>query len=269
MTQIKTAIKKADWTKFQALTSMTENITSGSGTVEKKSLPLSEPLCPACKTPEAAGFFRYDVSPGDPNFGKLDKCHDLFHSGIRQKRQSEISQLGEEDLKRQLLDIHRTTQNEQMLDAARRTIDRGYGWLYIWGGPGNAKSEVLKAIVNECFGAGRVPAIYAKLNTITDHIKAGFANNTSAARLDELRAAPVLAIDEMDKPQETEWMEAFRFNFLDDRYMSAVNKTTLTVFAGNADPSTFDDVLYDRIRDGRFEIAHNSAPSARRNMRWD
>lgn len=181
-----------------------------------------------------------------------------------------VSQLGPEDVKRRLDDIKRNSKNRAMLEAAQEILGRGYGWLYIYGGPGNAKSEVLKAIVNQMNEDGRGPAIYTTLTAVIDYIRAGYGNNDYLERFEKIRRCPVLAIDEMDKIKETEWVEEFRFKFLDARYMLAVNKQGMTVYAGQPHPQTiFDDVIYDRFRDGRFKIVENTAPSARPNMRWD
>ena len=87
------------------------------------------------------------------------------------------------------------------------------------------------------------------------------------ARFNELKAIKVLAIDEMDKARDTEFMFDFRFHFLDYRYRQAVNGETITLFASNSAPSNLSDVLWDRVRDGRFKVIHNTAGSARPHMK--
>lgn len=227
------------------------------------------PVCPECHTPGETGFFRRDVWPGDPDFGRLLHCEHQFHQSARQDRLRQISQLGAEDAKRRLSDIAVNPKNKAMIEAAQEAIDRGHGWLYVWGGPGNAKSIVLMSVVNEMNAAGRGPAIYTTFSELLDYIKAGFKRNEFDARLDALIKAPVLAIDEMDKVKESEWLLEFRFKFLDHRYRSAVNKASLTLFAGNLNPAEiFDEALVDRFRDGRFRIVENTAPSARPMERW-
>jgi len=230
-----------------------------------------EPVCPECHTEAGAGWFRRDVPVGHPDFGKPLRCQHPFHAAARAVRLQTVSQLGPEDIKRRLSDIRRNADNGAMLDAAQVAVERGYGWLYIWGGPGNAKSEVLKAVVNQLNETGRGPAIYSTLGNITDFMRQSFGKNTDEdflSRFNRLKLAPVLAIAEMDKPSETDWMQDFRFHFLDSRYIAAVNRQALTVFAGNRDPRELGDVLWDRISDGRFAVVHNAAPSARRGMRW-
>lgn len=229
-----------------------------------------EPLCPTCHTPADVGLFRQDVPPGHPQFGKLIKCDDPFHSEARNERMAAVSSLGLEDVKRRLDDIKPVLGNQDMLKAAAEIVKRGYGWLYIYGGPGNAKSEVLKAIVNQANEEGNGPAVYTTLGTILDYIRQGYVANDYLERYQRLVEAPVLAVDEMDKIKNSEWVEEFRFKFLDARYSSALNRQSMTVFAGQPHPKIiFDTPVYDRFRDGRFYIVENKAHSARPQMKWD
>lgn len=184
------------------------------------------------------------------------------------------------DLKRRLEDIQANAGNKAMIDAAQQMLVKPFGWLYIWGGPGNAKSEVLIALSNELNEAGRGPVLYTKFSRILDFMRDAFsekrkkhlgkdAEQSFIDRFERLKRIPVIAIDEMDKARETEFAQDFRFDFLDDRYRQAIVGETITLFAGNTDPATFDVALYDRIRDGRFQIVHNKAGSARPYMRRD
>jgi len=157
-----------------------------------------------------------------------------------------------------------------MLQVAREMIDKHAGWLYIWGGPGNAKSEVLIAIVNEVNEAGRGPAMYVTYSHLVNWVRE--ANKPDAVesyiqRFDRLKALRLLAVDEMDKARDTEFSQEFRFEFLDERYRQAILGTSAMVFAGNTNPALLPSPLYDRVSDGRFTIVENTAPSARPHMR--
>lgn len=224
-----------------------------------------------CSDCGGAGFVRIDVPVGHPQFGKFERCSNPIHNPDRLARMAKISNLGPEDVKRRLTDIQVNDKNKAMLEAAQRIIDEPYGWLYIWGGPGNAKSEVLKAIVNESNRTGRGPAVYTTFSTVIDWMRAAYDKNstlTSVERFEQLKEIPVLAIDEMDKARATEYAADFRFNLLDARYISALNEQTITIFAGNTDPAKLEcEPIYDRIRDGRFMIIENKAPSARPMMK--
>ncbi len=74
---------------------------------------------------------------------------------------------------------------------------------------------------------------------------------------------PVLAIDELDAAKMTDFAYEFRAAFLDDRYRLAVTCRAHTLFAMNGDPSGLPGDLYDRMRDGRFVVFHNTDASMR------
>ena len=222
--------------------------------------------CPDCA---GMGFFRRDLPLSHPDFGKPIACNNPYHTDERLNRLAKLSQMSREDLNRRLTDISVSDDNREVIEAATEVIARGYGWLYIWGGPGNAKSEVVKAIINHFNLNGDGPAIYTTLGNLLDYVRGGFADNSYSSKFLQLRSAKVLGIDEMDKVRASEWVDDFTFHFLNDRYNTAVTRETLTVFVGQPHPSEiFGDVVYDRFRDGRFRIVENKAPSARPNMKW-
>ncbi len=219
------------------------------------------------------------------------RCDHPSHSPDRQKRLASVSGLDRADLSRRLKDINLTHFNEPkliddkmtdswisnraMLIAARQMIDNPHGMLYIWGEPGNAKSESLIAIVNELNEKGFSPAVYTKLSKVIDYMRDAFAevkyresrgveaqDMGYIARFNRLKEVKVLAIDEMDKIKNlTGFVEDFRFDFLDDRYRQAARGETVTIFASNSDPADLPMPIYDRIRE--FTIVQNTAPSAR------
>jgi len=237
----------------------------------KQPSPQEPDLCPSCGTPAETGYFRRDLDYDHPDFGKLIKCQHPFHDDVRVERVKAVSDLGPGEIKKRLSDIAESPQNAAMLTAAREMVNTPYGWLYIWGGPGNAKTDALQAIVNELNFSGKGPAVYSTFSEVLDFMRQGYGDKAKLdyhERFQRLKMVKALAIDEMDKARRTEFAEEFRFNFLDDRYRSAIREETVTIFAGNTDPAKLEvDPIYDRIRDGRFKVVQNSAPSARPEMR--
>jgi len=231
------------------------------------------------------------VSPDDRRFGKPIPCDGPFHTPARLARLAALSNLSTGDLTRRLTDIeemHYTRKakavdddgkeiwvnvlesNRAMLQAAHKMISDPFGWLYIHGGPGNAKSEVLISIVNEANSAGNGPAMYVTFSHLVNWVRE--ANKPGVAedyieRFDRLLNVKMLAVDEMDKARSTEFADEFRFQFLDERYRQAIRGETQMIFASNSNPDTLPIPLWDRIRDGRFMIVENTAPSARPKMR--
>lgn len=215
--------------------------------------------------------------PGHPEFGKLTRCPNPAHQAERLDRLAKVSGMMPEEVCRSLSDIKPVGGNEVALKAAREMLAKPYGWLWIWGGPGNAKSEMLIALVNELNARGDGPAVYTKFTTIVDYMRDAFSEKKKrqsdpdtdlgyVARFERLKAVKVLAIDEMDKVRDTPFVQDFRFDFLDERYRQGIYGKTVTLFASNSDPSTLDDPIWDRVRDGRFKVVENKAASARPYM---
>lgn len=238
---------------------------------------------------------------GHEHFGKLVRCQNVVHQPAYIQRLARLSGLVEDDLKiriDQFREVHyferRKVNDDQkiapflisnraMLEKARAFIAEPYGFLYLWGGPGNAKTDVLIAIVNEInMAAGQVVAIYLKFSKLVEYMREAYieaerrkshpdAPATYSGRLEEVKHVRVLAIDEFDfdgeKLRETAFAKEFRFDFLDDRYHLATRGQTATVFASNSPPEHLPEPILDRFQDGRFEIIHNSAPSSRPTMK--
>ncbi len=225
------------------------------------------------------GFFRQEVAPDHSGFGKAIPCENEWHNEDRLAKIEEISGLRGTDLNIRLNDIFKVPDNAEMLDRSREMVDKPRGkWLYIWGRPGNAKTVALMAMVNEINEAGNGPAMYIKFSRLIDWMRDSFrekkaldgdphANLGYIQRFAKILEIKFLAIDEMDKARDTEFANEFRFDFLDERYRSALRGETATAFASNSDPAILPEAIYDRIRDGRFAIVENKAPSSRPVMR--
>ena len=242
--------------------------------IEAPPAQVETPPCPDCG---GLGFLRREVAPGHPDFGQPVKCTHPAHQAKRMAQLARISGLLPLELSFRLSDISVEDGNQEMVKAAREMVKGGQGWLYIHGGPGNAKSIALMAMVNEVNLSGRGPAMYIKLSALIEYMRDSFrqqatldsnpfADQGYIARFRRILSIPFLAIDEMDKARVTPFAQEFRFDFLDERYRQGVAGQTATVFAGNLDPASLPVELYDRISDGRFSIVENSAASARPGM---
>ena len=257
----------------------------GQPTTSTRAETVSPPLPTNCPDCGGQGFVGYDgVQPGHVLFGKIEPCqNETYHGADRLRRMAKISGLRPQDLNRRLDDINPAEGNEQMLSAARRMIADPRGWLYIHGGPGNAKSEVLKAIVNELNATGQGPAIYLKFSQLLNWMRDAYAEKSNRRRqlsqgvnvgdlenlsyldrFNRVKAIKGLALDEVDKARMTEFAEEFRFDFFDERYLDAVNGEGWTLFASQTPPSEMPDPLASRFSE--FEIVHNAAGDARPSL---
>lgn len=162
--------------------------------------------------------------------------------------------------------ITRNGDTAEMMNVARQFVDDPYGLLTLWGGVGNGKTLVLYAVVNELRARGRESA-YVKFKDLIDFITIGFEDNSERQRYEFIKSVDVLAIDEVDKARMTQYRAEFRSSFFDDRYRSAWAGHSVTLFAMNDDPANLPADIYDRLRDGRFQIIHNADASVRPQMR--
>jgi DNA replication protein DnaC len=205
---------------------------------------------------------------GYPGHVTAKPCPDPHgvHCRVQASRLAAVSGLLPEEMGLRLSDLSAYGATGQMVALAQRFVEKPWGFLTLWGGYGNGKTLVLQAIINEFRLRHRVIGAYVRLADLLDYVRAGYDRDADAdarERYERFKTLPVLAIDECDGPRLTAFAEEFRRSFLDDRYRLAVARRAHTVFAMNCDPATLPGDLYDRLRDGRFVIFHNTDPSMR------
>lgn len=221
--------------------------------------------CPLCG---GKGFFRHEVEPDDPHFGRPVPCVGERHAEANlDRRLSKLWDYDEHDQAIRLADVSLNPKNGAMLVAADDFLARPRGWLYIYGPPGNAKTIILKALVNELNLTGKGPARYIKFSKVLNYIR-DWKNGAYTERFENLKQIRVLAIDEFDKSRMTEFAAEFRFDFLDDRYEQAVKGQTGLIFASQEPPDSLPAPLASRVNDGRFVVVHNLAGDARPAEEW-
>lgn len=258
----------------------TGGITSRGG----KFLPQPENACRKCG---GTGFFRRDVPLSDPNFGKLIKCTDPSHSAMRVSTLSSLTQMHPDDVKIRLSDIGEVDGNAEMLKGCRKMLKTPRGWLYIWGGPGNAKSIALRAMCNHLALQGFYPVVYIKFSRLVEIMRRAASSQVAKGRhfekhgslelwdngtidtFDRLLMIPVLAIEEFDKARMTEFAQEFRFDFLDSRYEQGIRGETITMFASQDPPEALPAPLASRINSGKFIVVENVAGDARQSESWE
>jgi hypothetical protein len=227
---------------------------------------LCEPDCPVCG---GGGWVRNDVPITHSMFGKLSPCP----KSNPFKRYAKILGISLEDRKLSWRNSVVETQGViRAVHAVKKTLERGYGWVYLWGDYGLAKTLILKVALVEYIQATRQPASYLRMVEILDHLRGAFdADNPSLesqARLDMYAELPLLCIDEFEKVKNTEWASERRFVLMDRRYEQACREKSITLMASNSDPRTLEGYLADRIFDGRFEVVQLTGKSLRPAMRY-
>lgn len=133
------------------------------------------------------------------------------------------------------------------------TMPRATGLLTYFGSYGVGKTGLLKSLVAAACRYG-LTARYYRMSDLLQTIRDGFDNsNRDESRvLSELSRVQLLAIDEVDRINRTEWSVTTACNIIDDRYEQRWFKAT--VMASNSDepdsmPPEFAHIA-DRIKDG-------------------
>ena len=247
---------------------------------------LSFNECPLCG---GLGFFRAELPPDAPDFGQPIPCQGQVHLEGRLTQLARWWDYDAQDQEIRLSDVSPQPKNREVLTAAGNFLARPRGWLYIWGGPGNAKTIILKALINELNLAGKGPARYIKFSGLINHMREAFSQKagreklmakgvarslwgegTYMDRFERLKRIPILAIDEFDKARMTDFADEFRFDFLDDRYEQAIKGQTCLIFASQQPPdSHLPGPVATRFNDGRFQVVKNLAGDSRPAMKWD
>jgi len=214
--------------------------------------------CPVC---HGIGYVRNDS-------GRLDTC-----PNVDPLRVYPISRYGLDETERGLdwSNVEKFNNTMAALAAVRKTIHRGYGWVYLYGPPGLGKTLVLKIAIAEYLRL-KQPAAYCRMAEILDDLRSAFdaknPSEESQRKLDWWAGLPLLAIDEFDRVRATEYADERRFLLMDRRYEMALREKSITLLASNSDPSTLDGYLWDRVRDGRFEIVRVMGESVRPGTEW-
>lgn len=211
------------------------------------------------------GWVSADVPVEDPLFGKLLPCD--CSTANRAARLQRLSGLTPDESLERLADIARTGgQTDVMLMAAQAFVSNPRGFLTVYGGTGNAKSLMLRAVVNECLDR-QIEAVYVLMKDLIDYVRDALHEDDSAvARLKRFKRVRVLAIDEFDKVKVSEWVRELETDVIDRRYRDGLSGLTGTVIAMNESPNALPDHIQSRLRDGRNALINNTDQDLRSLM---
>ncbi|MEP7135810.1 MAG: AAA family ATPase [Chloroflexota bacterium] len=136
--------------------------------------------------------------------------------------------------------------------------------MTLWGGPGNAKTMALQAVVNH-FVNNNTDAVYVTAFDLISYIRAAFQktkgndlqviDDSAYARLGKFEHVKLLAIDEFDKVRVTDWVQEQFTDLIDRRYRLAQDEQVGTMIAMNDDPRNLPAWIYSRL--AQNIIVHN------------
>ena len=197
----------------------------------------------------------------------------LCKAGEDAERLQRISGLSTEERKIKLADIEIASRpaTAEMVKACEQFLKEPCGFLTLWGGPGNAKTMALQAVVNDLLNCQR-SAVYVTAFDLISFIRSAFdgqrnvMNDNAYERLLRFERVDVLAIDEFDKLRVTDWVMEQLTDLIDRRYRGGISGLSGTLIAMNSDPKEQNEWIASRLFDGRNRVIHNTDSDIRSKL---
>jgi DNA replication protein DnaC len=196
--------------------------------------------CPRCK---GAGWLRYDVSPGVPEFGQLKECR----CGIVAARRAELH-LGASKIPAEYANLDlRTFPDQRIADDLRRWWREGLNnpWLLMVGELGVGKTGLTIGLVKIALAEGQ-PAVFRVVPELLTDIRGTYdlrAESRESGMMTALKGVTLLALDDFGTERMTDWVQERLFEILNHRY----NERRPTIITTNMDPDEIRDHVGDRI----------------------
>jgi len=194
-------------------------------------------------------------------------------AGEDAERLQRISGLNAEERKIKLADIEIASRpaTVEMVKSCELFLKEPFGFLTLWGGPGNAKTMALQAVVNDLLNCRR-SAVYVTAFDLISFIRSAFdgqrnvMNDNAYERLLRFERVDVLAIDEFDKLRVTDWVMEQLTDLIDRRYRGGISGLSGTLIAMNSDPKEQNEWIASRLFDGRNRVIHNTDSDIRSKL---
>lgn len=228
---------------------------------------LCAPDCPICA---GMGWVRTGVQDIlDPRFGKMELCPNVSIWRIGGQERWGLDREEAEQLDWELVKPLKGSGAPAAVKAVQEVLAAGYGWVYLWGNHGQAKTMILKIAIAEWLKQQR-QAAYANMAAILSHMRDAYDSDNpslvSQQRMDFWQSVPLLAIDEFDRFNPTQWANVTQFTLMDTRNVAAIRGNSITLIASNKSPEQLDSYYRSRVQDGRFAVIALNGPDQRPNM---
>ena len=210
---------------------------------------------PGCKVCGGLGWIRHDVPVGHSDFGKAFPCECIKDRVAERRlanlrRASALAAMDRLTFESFQVDAPGNTSEGRRslaaaLEAATAFARSPRGWLVFHGGYGCGKTHLAAAIVNDRLRSGAT-ALFLVVPDLLDHLRGGFASESDQRyddRIDSVREAPVLVLDDFGAESPTPWAGEKLFQILNHRY----NTELPTVITTNQDLDELDERLRSRL----------------------
>ncbi len=235
-----------------------------------------QPPCPICK---GKGFLVYDVPPGHPDFSKTMPCR-CTQARVAARRVGALRNMSNLGALDRMTFDNFIADGVGLSEALRYNLRTAYelshafaldpkGWLVLLGGYGCGKTHLAAAIANYRIALGH-SALFVVVADLLDHLRATYAPTSATSydeRLEEIRDAPLLILDDLGAHNTTPWAQEKLFQILNHRY----NSRLPTVITSNERLEDQDPRIVSRLLDldlsQKYEIQASDFRAGGRNDR--
>lgn len=236
---------------------------------ERRAAQTCVPNCPICG---GGGLIRYDVDRLHPLFGKVEVCPNRIKLVLQSGDPRYGLTANEVENLNWGLILDAISDGPKAAAAVRGALAEPGAMAYLYGSFGQAKTLSLKIAIAETLRAGKT-AVYANMVQILDDLKLSFdaeedSQHELMHRIQFWQNLPVLAIDELDKANMTEWAKERIHQLLDQRWVRAIRGEGVTLLAANSPATDLSGYLASRIKDSRFKpfVVKLDGPDGRQSM---
>ncbi len=212
---------------------------------------------------------RFDVPFGDPDFGQLRECPDCQTVASRRVRAMQaMSSLRGKLLTYTFKNFKQVQGAKAAFVEAQKFASAPQGWLVILGPNGNGKTHLAASIANYLLERN-VAVIFLNVPDLLDYLRNAFAPrqewDVSALsfeeRLDAIKSAPVLILDDFGAESETPWANEKLYQILNYR----TDLSLPTVITGNLKLADVESRLRSRLGNRLLgKVVQNAASDYRR-----
>ncbi len=223
-------------------------------------------VCSICK---GAGFFRRELPPNHPQFGRAVVCHctKTKLQAQRQKRLLKLSNLGMlsrftfETFKSNNTQSESQDDHNEALTLCQQYTTNPQGWLLLKGTYGGGKTHLAAAIANSRIQQGQL-TLFVVVPDLLDYLRATYGPRSEIGydeRFNQVRNIPLLILDNLDTRTSTAWAKEKLFQIINHRY----NAELPTVITTSTELEEIDLRIRSRLQDSSIcrIVTLNSASS--------
>ena len=212
-------------------------------------------VCPVC---EGTGFYRRNVPYGHADFGKALECDQC--DTLTKRRLfilEDFSSLRGDLLNCDFVHFEPALGAKPSRDAAVAFAQKPQGWLILQGPNGSGKTHLAAAIALNLRAKGK-PVLFMRVPDLLEFLRHAYdeqnlyvksqgeaGSMTLLARLETIRRAPVLILDDLAAESDSPWVREKLYQILDFRTVEKL-PTVVTI---NISPEEWPDKLGARIAD--------------------